>query len=93
MTAEVRADEGDGWHEFTCLVCRKPGECDGDCGREPGDTEHVHFDAPCWEVGPADSRERRGAEMTALPPCPHGDDPSHGGLEQGWCLAGREAQP
>jgi hypothetical protein len=53
VTAESgRTREGDGWHEFVCVVCRKPGECDGDCAREPSDAEHVHFDAPCWEVGP-----------------------------------------
>jgi hypothetical protein len=27
-----------------------------------------------------------------LPPCPHGDDASHAGLGQAWCLAGREGQ-
>jgi hypothetical protein len=29
-------------------------------------------------------------EPAVLPPCPHGDDKSHGGLGHAWCLAGRE---
>lgn len=30
------------WHDFQCVVCKQPGECDGDCD-DPNDAAHVHY--------------------------------------------------